>query len=805
MVANGDAWVIGESYDGNGNKQLAVAVGLARSNESRAVKVRTGKRYYSSVLRDYSDWQEKWWREAIQNAVDAGATEIICSVVPQPDGKMLVSCGDNGSGMDADTVENKFLVLGETTKESSGHREGETAGGFGKAKELLILPWIQWTVHSRNTVFTGQNEDGIAEDAPYRKGTLLSVLMPADEYTSGAAALAYIGKSSITGVRFTVIDELGEQHITRASLKVGKEIRTFGDKAVLYQNKSGGFRGTLLVRIKGLHMFTMRTSDEVEGNLVLELTRPSTELLTSNRDYFRDSGLRWAVEDFVTELAEGVRKALKSKSGIGRTLYEGSTLFSTREQELTEASLASILGEAFVDKDSKVFTIDVDLASSIADGVKDVAERQAGLSLGPTPETLKAMMNGLQVRGATHVEAIGMQAAWQPTFLIVNDDVEGFRPASKFKPDTMAPSLVKLAKLWAEFCRFVLIQLGSSEQYGVGWIFSTDAAAAYTKEKGQHFLLLNPFKGDMASSKFHSVADKDDVAWLYAAAIHEATHMADGISKHSDAFAAAITVNFAKCANKWRQVEAIRKAVVARVPKSESAGIEARTPKGSEEWLVRQLSEKLTPGDVMVLAAVERKYKAGALLTRTGQKTWIDRSYVLDFIKNEYKASYSIDRFHNRLLRLDEMKLVELRFLGSTIDDVGLSLTELGEAALQDIRSERIDSTGLKDMDDLMFNITCWIAFHQPASMVQMQRALWNNPSDDIILSRVEELKSRGFLTTTADVRLTDDPQLDALVDEVLSLMGYPGEVGKEEAHNLRYWTLSIGQLRARQIRRWFV
>ena len=40
------------------------------------------REYYQTAKKTYGDynWQEAWWREAIQNSVDAGATEIYCDV-----------------------------------------------------------------------------------------------------------------------------------------------------------------------------------------------------------------------------------------------------------------------------------------------------------------------------------------------------------------------------------------------------------------------------------------------------------------------------------------------------------------------------------------------------------------------------------------------------------------------------------------------------------------------------------------------------------------------------------------------------
>jgi hypothetical protein len=67
--------------------------------------------------------------------------------------------------------------VGATTKTGPSG----AAGGFGKAKELLLLPWIAWRVHSRDTLVEGVGIDYTVKRAPMRQGTRLDVVMPPDK------------------------------------------------------------------------------------------------------------------------------------------------------------------------------------------------------------------------------------------------------------------------------------------------------------------------------------------------------------------------------------------------------------------------------------------------------------------------------------------------------------------------------------------------------------------------------------------------------------------------------------------------
>ena len=83
--------------------------------------------------------------------------------------------------------------------------------------------------------------------------------------------------------------------------------------------------------------------------------------------------------------------------------------------------------------------------------------------------------------------------------------------------------------------------------------------------------MLNPFKDMQDRTTMWRPAQDSDLKWIYAAAIHEATHIADRISYHDESFAAALTRNMAKYADGYRKIRAI------------AAGIRTRGASGSPE------------------------------------------------------------------------------------------------------------------------------------------------------------------------------------------------------------------------------
>lgn len=591
-VDEGRAVYLGERHDPDGTKYIAVEVpGAVGLTPNMGGAIRIGREFFTTALRDYHDWQEKWWREAIQNSVDAGATQIDCRVESVPEG-FAVSVTDNGRGMDEDVLINKFLVLGGTTK-----TQGDTRGGFGKAKELLVLPWLAWSIHTRDRKVVGAGLDYQSDPATYRHGTEIRVVMPADQTTHESAAIAFISKCNLPGTRFTVN---GQKY--KADLEPGEELRSFEGKATLYYDKKGKVHG-LYVRTMGLYMFEMWVSDSVKGTLVVELTGSSVELLTANRDGIRDYELKRGIERYVNELAADVSSALKKKQGLIRERFEGTGKFTgASERDLRSAMLNHLeelqpaeqtkRGLVLSDGQRSVLTEIVQQIGA-GEGSASVPEEEEGkLNMRVNGEMATAMLDATVMPGPTAVEAAIKQLAWEPDFYLINE-VEGFRVPRLFYPDGMTPGVKKLVRAWAEMCRFVLIQLGCATPYGVGLIFDRQTGAAYQggganrDEKGEHWLLLNPFRvtGQIGIEKpskesLFSVTDENDVNWLYAAAVHECTHMADGITYHDESFSSAFTRNVAKCAGKDKQVRAIIKAIRARGPRAEGT---ASKPRSSEK------------------------------------------------------------------------------------------------------------------------------------------------------------------------------------------------------------------------------
>lgn len=564
FIEAGYAALRGEVYDSAG-RMVTVEVTTAPAEGARVMAngpekrvITIGREFFITALKDYRDWPVKWWREVVQNAVDAGAKNVALGASEQPDGTVLVSCDDDGSGMDEDTILNKFLVLGGTTKVGPSG----AAGGFGKAKELLLLPWLSWRIHSRDTLVDGAGIDYSVARGSERVGTRVEVVMPADKCTDAAMALAFLEKCDLPGVRFTVNGK-----VARADLRGYKLVNEVPGKAEVYFTPTKDKQSYIYVRAKGLFMFQVYVG-EVPGFILAELTAPSIEVLTANRDGFRDYHVGRAIDQFGEKIAKDNLSALKSKQGLIRQKFEGTGKFHAKERA---SKLLEQVGPYEAGALSEQAT------ASIAAVVEDLAAREEAAAGGRPDADLLQSIPSVTVThvlldqrflGPDHVEAALKQLVWEPDFFVVNE-IEGWRVPKKFFPATMTPTVLKLARTWVELCRYVMMQLGSDRAFGVGFVFSEDAAAqAITDEdrdgNAEAWIMLNPFRDPRARRNLFRPAQDADLKWLYAAAIHEATHIADRISYHDESFAAALTRNMAKCADGYRKIRALAAAIRTR-------------------------------------------------------------------------------------------------------------------------------------------------------------------------------------------------------------------------------------------------
>ncbi len=238
--------------------------------------------FFAKEKRSYNNWKIAWFREAIQNALDAGAKNIDFQIISDSENDSFrVVCQDDGKGMDEDTLINVFLKMGGS-KKSDG-----SIGGFGYAKVLLAFAHKGYSIETNNILLQGEGGNYTwGSTSSTTKGVRIQVDMLTEDsgVNSMEDALRTIVRNSNLkpNVSITLNNEklvcTQEPFPYKKSTELG--VLSFKDQPHGYSSSN------LWVRMNGLAMFKLsmwsNNSSAFEG--CIELEGSSLDLLTSNRD-----------------------------------------------------------------------------------------------------------------------------------------------------------------------------------------------------------------------------------------------------------------------------------------------------------------------------------------------------------------------------------------------------------------------------------------------------------------------------------------------------------------------------------------
>lgn len=582
-VVAGEAELLYESFLPGGQKEIIVGplggrpLGGPLGGVRRNPEVKISSRKFKITLKEYHSWRSSWWREVIQNSVDAGAANVYlsCSKTTDETGKLayLVSCTDDGSGMDDGILFGKLLTIGETGKEG----QEATVGGFGVAKELILFPWLKWTIHTRNRLVVGSGLQYEVFDAEFLQGTKVEVLMPDENTTRAYYASSVLGKSLFPEVTFHVKD-VDENYfrIVKADL-VGQRLvsSTPGDFARVYFTPTKHTTSTIIIRVAGprgsLFMFDKWVGTDLPGIFLAEIDgSKSTIFLNSNRDGFSAEGtdLERVITNIAVQAAKDTQSFARRFQNLFKKVYAGEDELVYRAR-LEQAAAVEVVSDLFSNQapatevkaklDEIVERIrQKDTEEALTRGREGLSQNNYRSEAPPgslVEEIIEGVLRGRNT-GQDTLETMAKQLVWRPPFTLINE-IPDYIPPASFFPETMEKRAVRLLKVWGEMCRQVMIALNCPKPYGVEFIFSTKTGAAYmpydqeayTGDRAQvdGFLVLNPIKTSRRGSDKSKMLDpRKDFNWLWAAAVHECTHMVDGIDAHDESFSSAYTSNVGK-------------------------------------------------------------------------------------------------------------------------------------------------------------------------------------------------------------------------------------------------------------------
>ena len=462
-------------------------------------------RFFENELKAYSDWREAFWRELIQNSVDAGCRNISIRFAGSSDEPEVIF-RDDGPGMSQETLRDVYFQLGASTKGAGD------IGGFGRARMLTCFAHSSYWVKSRDYMATGC-------------GASFQIAANPDSFTDGCeVGVRLLNSGGDIAMKSRLVSFLSTCQLDCRVMVEGEE---FAAWAYRYR-KSGelSFAGIhvnrsqppqILVRVNGVAMFTRWTS--AKARIILEIPADvARNVLTSNRD-----GLRHRYQEefdrYLEKLSADCNSAVKERFAPLKTFFGQATRTIRRKSAATKLCTPLPVPAPHL-------SIPVPLPR--LGPPTDVSFEPSGSSL--------------------------------PEFVLYTDcQSRKLRAAAKrFTPQAIAGTRrERLLTGWTCACEIALGALlditgGGSIDFAPGFVFSDDAKAVCISGDGIHSLLLRPVDENGRSA--YSVSAPSTAHQLLAAAAHEAAHVIH--SCHNEDFAATLTELFGKVSSDAKLVRA---------------------------------------------------------------------------------------------------------------------------------------------------------------------------------------------------------------------------------------------------------
>jgi len=308
--------------------------------------------------------------------------------------------------------------------------------------------------------------------------------------------------------------------------------------AKVYSRKLSGdnYSSYATVRIKGITMFRKWIS-ESKFDVVIDIERPSTEVLQASRDgfhYTKDEEIQRLIAEITID-----QKSFGRMHKTSTTFEGGHRSFSVKAKEILRLETGGVsqavadvavaaVEEAVESRGSEGAR--TDLSRAILETVRERVVRDfSGTERDSEVEKVLALVSGREQEIAEAYEK-GPQCENLTDFVIDINDTGYNTIPPHLDPNRMGKKKVRLAKLWKHCLELVFKADGLSLNYAIGWVIDQDLNAQYQeREDGVHIFQLNPTRSDT-----HGASNKELFFKILASAAHEVAHMDH--NWHSESF-----------------------------------------------------------------------------------------------------------------------------------------------------------------------------------------------------------------------------------------------------------------------------
>lgn len=463
--------------------------------------------FIENVKRNYSCHQQALIRELIQNSVDAGASYITINLDID---NMVLVVDDDGCGMDENILVKALLTM------SGSYKGPNSVGGFGAAKEIILFQHESYRVDtykdgcdpvavigrqldyefaSCNRNITGTT---VTIDFHHNYGSLICLEYAINEYLSECETDA-------------IIEFNGSIVSGRSKGELVREL----EWANIYVNELPVESHYAYVRINGLMMFREWVND-TNFEVIIEVTKPSLDILTVNRDGF--------TYDYSNMLKKLIYEISVEKNQFGKAygeslVWRGINHCYSDVDALFEDFLENC-DSKFRESNTKAierhigvianFIKNNDVSNKLA--LRDKIEENISDEEDIAEEIIDYMIERSDILKCDHGANFYIRVTGK-----------GFdKIPEHLKPGNWGKRTLTLARLWKRCIKLVMKANGVDSHYSIGWIIDNDESteAMWTQIDNINIYYMNPVLTWMRSSNHMHVFHK-----MLMNACHEITHM----------------------------------------------------------------------------------------------------------------------------------------------------------------------------------------------------------------------------------------------------------------------------------------
>lgn len=487
-------------------------------------------RFFRHELNNYSNWRTAFWREFIQNSVDANSRNIRITIKDSslensPEDRTTAIVEDDGPGMTEATLRDVYFQLGETTKTHE-----DSIGGHGRARILTCFAHESYSIRTQNLLCNGHGgQYQIENNHPFHPGCIVQVELTASKFDDLQGSLENYLQTcqlpcnvEINGAPYT--NWLYRRQATR--------VISFG---TLHISKKESNR--LFARVKGVTMFTQYLDCEVGVILEIDHTR-ARDLLPVSRDnlkYEQAMELQKLSAEIAIDHKSIKRDCLENRTEIFGKLkpFKKKSDLAAEEEERQEAIASLAQG----------------VQTTWHGGAPDWSDQAAAHYGGP---------------GNSQTIVIPEEPNPLPDLALHFEDApKSLISASKrFERDKISGTRLKMLRAWEASVIFFLERVAERHyeaiQYLPGFVFSTGNRAMHVPQPGGgHLLLINPL--DENGNLSFSIHDYEK---LFALGLHECTHVL--CRAHNEEFASIQTQLTEECLPEMSQFKSRIQLAIAK-------------------------------------------------------------------------------------------------------------------------------------------------------------------------------------------------------------------------------------------------